>query len=59
MKANSTRIPRQVIMCPSEGTVVVTNQDGEVLSQFKNTKANTQQRVDNGKWVPKPKPESQ
>ncbi len=38
--------------------VVITNEDGDVVSQFKNTKANTQQRIDNGKWVPKPKPES-
>jgi RHS repeat-associated protein len=37
--------------------VVITNEDGDVVSQFKNTRANTQQRIDDGKWVPKPKPE--
>jgi hypothetical protein len=38
--------------------VVITNEDGDVVSQFKNTRANTQQRIDDGKWVPKPEPES-
>jgi len=38
--------------------VVITNENGEEVSQFKNTRANTQQRVTSGRWVPKPKPGS-
>jgi hypothetical protein len=37
--------------------VVVTDQEGNIMSQFKNTKANTQQRVEDGGWVAKLKPE--
>ena len=37
--------------------VVVTDQDGNIVSQFENTRANTQQRIQDGRWVPKPKPE--
>jgi RHS repeat-associated protein len=39
--------------------VVVTNEKGEIVSQFKNARANTQQRVDSGRWVRKLKPGSQ
>jgi len=30
--------------------VVITNEEGEVVTQFKNTRANTQQRIDSGRW---------
>jgi len=32
--------------------VVITNAQGERVTQFKNSRANTQQRVKDGKWVP-------
>jgi len=39
--------------------VVIRDQDGNIVSQFKNTKANTNQRVQDGRWVRKPEPEEQ
>jgi hypothetical protein len=35
--------------------VVITDQHGNKVSQFKNSKANTRKRVKRGRWVPKPK----
>src|SRR5205823_2844016 len=32
--------------------VVITDADGNIVTQFKNTKANTIQRIEDGKWVP-------
>lgn len=34
------------------GKVVITNSKGQIVSQFKNTKANTQARISEGRWVP-------
>lgn len=34
------------------GRVVITDKDGNRVTQFKNTRANTAQRVKDGKWVP-------
>jgi hypothetical protein len=33
--------------------VVITDSEGNQVSQFKNTRANTAQRVQDGKWIPK------
>jgi hypothetical protein len=32
--------------------VVITNANGEIVTQFRNSRANTQQRISNGKWIP-------
>jgi hypothetical protein len=32
--------------------VVITNSEGKVVTQFKNSRANTQQRIQSGKWKP-------
>jgi hypothetical protein len=32
--------------------VVITNPEGQIVTQFKNPKANTQARIQNGRWVP-------
>jgi len=32
--------------------VVITNAKGEIVTQFRNSRANTQQRISNGKWIP-------
>ena len=32
--------------------VVVTDRDGEIVTQFKNSRANTLQRVESGRWTP-------
>ncbi|WP_242589655.1 RHS repeat-associated core domain-containing protein [Corallococcus macrosporus] len=33
--------------------VVVTNGQGQIVTQFRNTRANTQSRIQNGRWIPK------
>jgi RHS repeat-associated protein len=33
--------------------VVIRDKDGNIVSQFKNTRANTNQRVQDGRWIPK------
>jgi RHS repeat-associated protein len=33
--------------------VVITNESGQIVTQFRNTKANTLSRIQSGKWVPK------
>ncbi|WP_395854056.1 hypothetical protein [Cystobacter fuscus] len=32
--------------------VVITDESGEIVTQFKNTRSNTQSRIQSGKWVP-------
>jgi hypothetical protein len=32
--------------------VVITDERGEIVTQFKNSRANTQSRIQSGKWVP-------
>ncbi len=36
--------------------VVITDQEGNFVSQFKNTRANTNARVESGRWIPNPPP---
>ncbi|MEJ2418201.1 MAG: hypothetical protein P8Y45_14995 [Exilibacterium sp.] len=37
----------------SGNRVVITDSNGKLVTQFKNTKKNTQKRISSGRWVPK------